>query len=428
MTQLIVIQRNETARWVPWPKGYLNVQSDPPAATVVVDGTERGAAPLVVEVDPGVLHSVELRMAKYEPYRADLSAAAARKVSFQPILDPKKGSIRVVTTPPGAQVQLDGGEFLETPCTYESVTAGLHGLKVADVLVNRRYFTSAKDFTVEVNPDEQTVLSQEMVRRDGNAPDKGSAGGEHGDDRRRAPQLAARIRRRGRCPGGNFDVVVTSPSKQVWRKTIWLSAGKAANESLDGMDASLPLRTINVDGKGDDWNGIEPLWGGVKEKGGSYDFHGTPSGQDPFPKQTGTVLVNASLCRDEANIYVKMDFYDGKPSLDLTSDVKGTLTREVQCFLPDGKILILQVASNRQWGVWAGMTIWDSSTRTSTHVGELSKYAMGDLTLEMAIPWSRVQKYLSAGPVSAYVDVVDAGEGSWNKGYATYRRSVDFLK
>jgi hypothetical protein len=334
----------------------------------------------------------------------------------------------VVTTPPGAQVRLDGGELLQTPCTYEAVPAGLHGLKVSDVLVNRRYYTSAKDFTVEVNPDEQTVFSQEMTAGTATLQIREAPGASTvtlDGEPLSSPQVFADG---VDVPAGNFDVVVTSPSRQVWRKTIWLAAGNTANQSLEGMDASLPLRTINVDGKGDDWNGIEPLWGGVKEKGGAYDFHGTPSGKDPFPKQTGTLLVNAWLCRDESNVYVRMDFDDGRPSLDLTSEIKGFLAREVQCVLPDGKTLVLQVGSSRQWGVWSGMSIWDNSTRTSTNLGTLSKYAIGDSTLEMAIPWSRIQKYLSDGPVSAWVDIVDAGEGSWNRGYATYRRSVDFLK
>src|SRR5208337_2229515 len=64
----VTITRGFSAQLLPWTKGYLDVQAVPAGALIVVDGVERGVAPLVVETEPGPLHKVELKLPKYETY------------------------------------------------------------------------------------------------------------------------------------------------------------------------------------------------------------------------------------------------------------------------------------------------------------------------------------------------------------------------
>ena len=255
---------------MPWSKGYFSLESDPIDARVVVDGVDRGAAPLVVEVDPAVLHRVELRKDKYFDYQADLRALPARKVSFEPVLDLKPGSIKVVTNPPGAQVRLDDGEFLQTPCTFQEVPAGTHTLSVGDVLAYPRYYTSDKTFTVEVNPEEQSVLTPEMVPGTGklailDAPESGTVTLDGN------PLNSPLVFTVGAdILAGNYDLVVKNAAGQTWEKTIWVPHGTSARVFLDEMTATVPRKTIKVDGKADDWAGMESLWGGFTEKVGKY--------------------------------------------------------------------------------------------------------------------------------------------------------------
>jgi hypothetical protein len=82
----VTITSGVSTQWQPWAKGYLDVRSDPAGATIVVDGVERGPTPLVIELEPGVVHRVELKMEHYETYNADLSQDAGSKTLFSPAL------------------------------------------------------------------------------------------------------------------------------------------------------------------------------------------------------------------------------------------------------------------------------------------------------------------------------------------------------
>jgi hypothetical protein len=94
----VTIASGVSTPWVPWVKGYLDVRSDPEGATIVLDGQERGAAPRVVEVEPGKLHHLELRKENYQAYRSDVSPDAGSKMLFSGSLAPI-----VVSQPPAAQ-------------------------------------------------------------------------------------------------------------------------------------------------------------------------------------------------------------------------------------------------------------------------------------------------------------------------------------
>ena len=84
----VTITSGASTQWQPWTKGYLDVRSDPSGAAIVVDGVERGAAPLIVEVEPGTLHQVELRKENYETYHGTVSGEAGNKTLFSGTLTP----------------------------------------------------------------------------------------------------------------------------------------------------------------------------------------------------------------------------------------------------------------------------------------------------------------------------------------------------
>ena len=133
----VTITRGSNAQLLPWKKGYLDVQAVPAGASIVVDGIERGVTPLVVEVEPGTPHRVELRKDKYEVYRVELSADAGNKVTFSEQLTGLPGSIRVETSIAGAGVDLDpdtdqGGSSRKavTPAVFENVRPGAHVVRV----------------------------------------------------------------------------------------------------------------------------------------------------------------------------------------------------------------------------------------------------------------------------------------------------------
>jgi hypothetical protein len=84
----VTITSGASTQWQPWTKGYVDVRSDPAGASIVVDGVERGVAPLIVEVEPGTLHQVELKKQDYVTYRGTASGEAGNKTLFSGTLTP----------------------------------------------------------------------------------------------------------------------------------------------------------------------------------------------------------------------------------------------------------------------------------------------------------------------------------------------------
>src|SRR6478672_2973484 len=94
---------------LPVVTGTLSINSNPPGATVVVDGQTSGITPLTLALKPGG-HNVELRGAG-EPRTVPVNITSGTTVS-QYIELPKMatafGQLQVKTEPAGAQVTVDG--------------------------------------------------------------------------------------------------------------------------------------------------------------------------------------------------------------------------------------------------------------------------------------------------------------------------------
>ena len=411
--EVIEVQRNATFRWSPWPKGYLVIQPNPPDAEVLVDGSDRGAAPLIVAVDPEVPHRVELRKSNYEPYLADVNAAAARKVSFRPVLAGKPGSIRVETTPAGATAYLDKDKTLTTPGTFEGVLPGAHTVSFDELSVDRRYYSSPGPVSVNVNPGEQSALSQRMVLVPATLtitdapPDATVTADGAAVDRATVFTTGAEI------PAGTLDVAVSTPAGQTWQKGVTSRPGVASTISVKLMTAKLMKRTIKLDGAVDDWEGVYPCW----------------QPQSPklaYPNQPGTQLTGAWICRDDQYIYWRMDFGNGTPSTTLTRSIEYRLAYAMRLFMGVDMITAeLMFDRSAKTTTWIGIS--NSYTRTSSRIGEGLQWAIGSSTLELALPVSTIKKYIAGGFLNAEFDVATVNSsGTWLTTLASDGIYIDF--
>jgi hypothetical protein len=116
---------------LPTVTGTLSINSDPPGATVVVDGQTGGITPLTLALKPGP-HNVELHGAG-EPRTVPVTITAGTTVS-QYIELPKMatafGQLQVKTEPAGAQVTVDGIPRGKSPVLIEALAAGEHAVSL----------------------------------------------------------------------------------------------------------------------------------------------------------------------------------------------------------------------------------------------------------------------------------------------------------
>lgn len=95
--------------------GVLRVRTEPPGASITVDGNFRGATPATVEVSPDRAHRVAVARAGYEPQERNVRLGRGAEQTLNITLEPRLGTVRVVSRPAGAEVLVDGRAAGQTP-------------------------------------------------------------------------------------------------------------------------------------------------------------------------------------------------------------------------------------------------------------------------------------------------------------------------
>ena len=413
----ITIERNGTQAWMPWTKAYLTVESQPPGAAVFVDGTERGSSPVMLEVEPGKTHKVILKLAKHQDWSAEPEFPAGRKQSVKAEISPLPGSLMVETSLPGASIQIDDGDSFETPHLFEAVPAGMHTIQINDLLRDRRYYTSDGTRSVEVKPDEQSIISVPL--KPGKAKlivsgvPQGSAITVEGVriDAEKATAEGVEV------PAGRVEIEVTAPNQQKWRTPWLLRRGIERELIFDTMLPCLPHRTIKIDGKTDDWADIVPVLS-------------RETSNDTFPNQPGTQIKQVFACRDDKTMYFRVDFADGTPTATLSKDIDVQLKYSFRVFVKESNIITVDIGFDRRNGPFTAITIWNEVTRKWKYLiippFQKIDYRTGNGTLEVQVPFAPYAEYLgkdAANQAEVAVASTDAN-GQWGKYTSSGNRMV----
>ncbi len=101
----------------------LRVQTEPPGASITVDGNFRGSSPGTVEVSPDRAHRVVMARAGYESQERTISLGRGQEQSINVQLKPRLGKVRVMSRPAGALVRVNGRNAGTTPVELELPSA-----------------------------------------------------------------------------------------------------------------------------------------------------------------------------------------------------------------------------------------------------------------------------------------------------------------
>src|SRR5262249_22024539 len=107
------------------PKAGLKVQSTVPNAEVFVDGSSLGRAPVDRnDLDPGK-HYVVVHRDGYTDFKREVFLNENQYVALVADLS-ATGAVRVLSTPEGADVRIDGELIGKTPVSHDGIGAGDH--------------------------------------------------------------------------------------------------------------------------------------------------------------------------------------------------------------------------------------------------------------------------------------------------------------
>ncbi|MBL8783898.1 MAG: PEGA domain-containing protein [Deltaproteobacteria bacterium] len=114
--------------------GEIKILTDVDDAQIFLDGELIGKAPVTqANIRPGT-HQVEARTARGFSGEATAEVRAGEmtvvRIKMTQTSPPDKGQVRVISTAPGADASLDGGEFQKLPTTFSDVAPGSHVITV----------------------------------------------------------------------------------------------------------------------------------------------------------------------------------------------------------------------------------------------------------------------------------------------------------
>ena len=139
--------------------GMLYVKSEPPGATVILNGEERGKTPVLLKnVEPGY-HVVEVRPQGAGGIEEMVTVEAGKVANLNVRIPQGPASLTVISDPLEATVHLDERERGKTPITIEQVEAGDHEV----VLELDDYERAVRK--VELRPGENRVLEIRLRRK-----------------------------------------------------------------------------------------------------------------------------------------------------------------------------------------------------------------------------------------------------------------------
>lgn len=108
----------------------ITIHTEPPGASVLLDGTPRGVSPVVLEKVPPGDHRIALQLAGYTPAEHPLRTDSGQVDTLNVTLAPIPARLRVVSTPAPARVYLDNQLRGETPLTVDGLPPGSYRLRV----------------------------------------------------------------------------------------------------------------------------------------------------------------------------------------------------------------------------------------------------------------------------------------------------------
>jgi hypothetical protein len=420
VSRKVTVSRNAATSYLPWPKGYLDVQAVPAGATIVVDGVERGVAPLVVDVEPGTLHHVELKLAKYETYTGDVSAPAGDKTSLAPALLGLPGAIRVEisladaanTTVDYADISLDDkSQHFPAPATFSNVRVGSHIILIADIQKGNRIYTAGGPVQLEVKPGDTTLVSKTLVQGKATLLVADAPEGSiiKVDD---APVDSVKALTTGiDIPAGAFDLSVESPGAQKWYGHTFAGLGLTTSRSVYELILQIPHRTIRMDGNPDDWAGLQPTW----RNGKNYSY---------WAGQPGTKITKGYICRDDNYIYFKYEFSDGTPQPRKLSKQITELQYVQNIITQDGELRSITrfVSLPGTAGI-----LGNQSSRGWTDMGrDWVTFKAGESILEVAVSLTPLKSFLKGLPSPVALQVWNVANGKLTGRNYTDPQSIDF--
>ena len=107
----------------------LTVRTEPPGASVKVNGLSKGVTPCTLDRLPAGENELAVSLQGYVVYRSKIKLLANEEESLDIPLKPEPGVLSVISIPSGAKLYIDEKLAGQTPLTLDSMEAGSHVIR-----------------------------------------------------------------------------------------------------------------------------------------------------------------------------------------------------------------------------------------------------------------------------------------------------------
>jgi TolB-like protein len=265
-----------------------------------------------------------------------------------------------------AQASLDGGDPVDLPHTFEGVSAGSHSITVPETDYGTKRLKGFEE-TVTVEPGKRLEVSRTLAV--GRAL-------LHFNDIPEGATLSVDDEEQPLASPSNdtlYDVHTDAGSRKIdvvqgnkhWSTFQYVGIDGERTCSVKAMPVEITLqrKTIKLNGKTEDWAGVEPIFTAAN----NVSVH---------PKISGSQIAGGSICRDDRYLFIRMDFSNGKPVW-IPNCTRGL------SFKQNGK------QENFQLAVWSNGTVHTDIYYPSTRTESVqASSVVGDSFIELRYPLS----------------------------------------
>lgn len=141
--------------------GAVSITSAPSGASVSFDGGDKGKTPITLKNVNAGSHTLKLTLAGYQDKTLTVPVEAGKTTTVTAGLDPSgaspstgRSNVTIRSSPPGANVYLDGGNVGKTPVMLQGVAAGTHNL----LLTMQDYSDVSQKIEVTAGSDKEITI------------------------------------------------------------------------------------------------------------------------------------------------------------------------------------------------------------------------------------------------------------------------------
>ncbi len=207
------------------PTGSIDIKSNPPEATIYLDGERVGTTPDILKSVEIGAHEVEVKMEGFEEWKKTLKVKKGKEFALNVALQLNTGSVNIEGDPSEIRVLFDGNDVGMTPVNLTGIKIGIY-----DVELQKEGYVSCKK-TLKVKAGRENSLTAKLIEMTGsvniNSKPLNATVCFGGKKIGKTPASITDL------PAGNYQLEVKMDGYELWSDSVNINPGKESTVTAE---------------------------------------------------------------------------------------------------------------------------------------------------------------------------------------------------